>query len=166
MITLIADVTARVEADERNRLLARKLQQQTDRLKTELNSAADYMSSLTPTFLSGPVTVSARYLPSEELGDCLDFYWIDDDHLLVRLIDVSGHGLEPALLAVSVHNLMRSGTLGPEILLSPAAVLTELNRLFEMKQQKDHYFTMWFGIYERSTEHCATPARAPARPGV
>ncbi|MCB9408854.1 PAS domain S-box protein [Mycolicibacterium sp.] len=152
MITLIADVTARVEADERNRLLARKLQQQTDRLKTELNSAADYMSSLTPTFLSGPVTVSARYLPSEELGgDCLDFYWIDDDHLLVRLIDVSGHGLEPALLAVSVHNLMRSGTLGPEILLSPAAVLTELNRLFEMKQQKDHYFTMWFGIYERST---------------
>ncbi len=85
----------------------------------------------------------------QEAEDCLDYYWIDDDHLLIKSIDVSGHGLEPALLAVSVHNLMRSGSLTP--VLSPEAVLTELNRLFAMDQQNDHYFTMWYGVYEAST---------------
>jgi PAS domain S-box-containing protein len=152
MVALITDVTARFEADELNRVLAQQLQQQTDRMKSELDSAAAYMASLMPSGLQGPVTASSRYLPSRELGgDCLDYYWIDDDHLLIKLIDVSGHGLEPALLAVSVHNLMRSGSLARETLLSPEAVLTELNRLFVMEQQSDHYFTMWYGIYEKST---------------
>ena len=149
---LVTDITAQVQADERNHVLTQQLQEQTDRVKSELDSAAAYISSLMPSGLHGPVTVSSRYLPSRELGgDCLDYYWIDDDHLLIKLIDVSGHGLEPALLAVSVHNLMRSGSLTPETLLSPEAVLTELNRLFVMEQQSDHYFTMWYGIYEAST---------------
>lgn len=151
-VALITDVTDQVEADERNRTLTQQLQERTDRVKADLDSAAAYMSSLMPSGMQGPVTVSSRYLPSRELGgDCLDYYWIDDDHLLVKLIDVSGHGLEPALLAVSVHNLMRSGSLPHETLLSPEAVLTELNRLFAMEQQSDHYFTMWYGIYEAST---------------
>ena len=69
-------------------------------------------------------------MPSQALGgDCIDF-WIDDDHLLVKAIDVSGHGIEPALLAVSVHNLMRSGSLPARPVLSPAAVLAELNHRF------------------------------------
>jgi sigma-B regulation protein RsbU (phosphoserine phosphatase) len=84
-------------------------------------------------------------------GDCFSYYWIDDDHLLVKLIDVSGHGLEPALLAASVHNLIRSGSLSRETLLVPEAVLTELNHLFAMEHQNDHYLTMWYGIYEAST---------------
>ena len=151
-ISQIADITAQVEADERNRILNQQLQQQTDLLKSELASAATYMASIMPSDLQGPVTVSSRYLPSQALGgDCIDYYWIDDDHLLIKLIDVSGHGLEPALLAVSVHNLMRSGSLTRETLLSPEAVLTELNRRFPMSRHNDHYFTMWYGIYEAST---------------
>ena len=151
-VALLTDITARVEADELNRFLAQHLQQETDRVRGELDSAADYMASIMPRGLEGPVTVSSRYLPSRQLGgDCLDYYWLDDDHLLVKLIDVSGHGLEPALLAASVHNLMRSGSLPHETLLSPEAVLTELNRLFAMEKQNGHYFTMWYGIYQAST---------------
>lgn len=153
------DVTDRFEAarriaasEEKYRILTQQLQQQSERVKAELDTAAAYMASIMPRGLQGPVTVSSRYLPSRELGgDCLDYYWIDDDHLLIKLIDVSGHGLEPALLAVSVHNLMRSGSLPRETLLSPEVVLTELNRLFAMEQQSNHYFTMWYGIYEAST---------------
>jgi len=51
------------------------------------------------------------YPPRTVPEDCFDYYWIGDDHLLVYLIDVSGHGLEPALLSVSVHNMLRSGSL-------------------------------------------------------
>lgn len=152
MVALVTDVTAQVEADERNRLLAQQLELESNQLKGELDSAAAYMSSIMPHGLEGRVHVTSRYLPSRQLGgDCLDYYWLDDDHLLIKLIDVSGHGLEPALLAVSVHNLMRSGTLDLKTLLSPEAVLAELNRLFAMDEQNDHYFTMWYGIYEASS---------------
>lgn len=134
----IADITTEVETRQR--------------LNEELASAAAYMASIMPRGLTGQVNVSSRYLPSRELGgDCFDYRWIDDDHLVVYLLDVSGHGLEPALLAVSLQNMLRSGTFTTEALLDPATVLTELNRLFQMDQQKDHYFTAWYGVYDKNT---------------
>ncbi len=155
----ITDITAEVEAreklalsDEQNRLLAERIGQQSRRMADELASAANYMATIMPRGLKGKVEVVSRYLPSRELGgDCFDYTWIDEDHLLVYLIDVSGHGLEPALLSVSVHNMIRSGTLGIETLLAPEVLLTELNSLFQMEQQGDHYFTVWCGVYEAST---------------
>ncbi|MGV0992931.1 MAG: PAS domain S-box protein [Mycobacterium sp.] len=151
-IALFIDVTAQVRADERNQYLAQQLQKQTDRLNAELKSAANYMASIMPRGLNGAVRVKSRYLPSRELGgDCFDYTWIDDDHLLIYLIDVSGHGIEPALLSVSLHNMIRSGSLSTETVLAPEAVLAEFNHLFQMEQQNDHYFTMWFGVYETSS---------------
>ena len=151
-ISQVIDVTAATEARARNDLLTQRLERERQRLAAELHSAAGYMSSIMPQGLTGKVDVASRYLPSRELGgDCFDYTWIDDDHLLVYLIDVSGHGLEPALLSVSVHNMIRSGSFTTATLLAPEALLTELNRLFQMDQQSDHYFTMWCGVYEAST---------------
>jgi PAS domain S-box-containing protein len=141
-ISQVTDVTAMVEANQLNIAL-------NHRITEELRSAASYVASLMPTGLTGTVDVTSRYLPCGELGgDCFDYTWIDDDHLIVYLIDVSGHGIEPALLSVSLQNILRSGTLSVETLLDPAAVLTELNRMFQMEQQSDHYFTMWYAVYE------------------
>lgn len=152
LISQVTDITAAVEVDERNRTLARQLQQKTDQMTAELQSAAAYMTSIMPSGLTGNVTVSSRYLPSRELGgDSFDYVWIDDDHLLIYLIDVSGHGIAPALLSVSLHNMLRSRTLTPANPLAPETVLTELNRRFQMDRQDDHYFTMWYGVYEAST---------------
>lgn len=151
-ISQVIDITETVAANERSYVLAQRLERERERLAAELRSAADYMSSIMPRGLTGVVDIASRYLPSRELGgDCFDYTWIDDDHLLVYLIDVSGHGIEPALLSVSVHNMIRSGSLGREIVLAPAAALTELNRLFQMDRQGDHYFTMWYAIYTVST---------------
>jgi sigma-B regulation protein RsbU (phosphoserine phosphatase) len=138
MIGQVADVTEEVRTRQT--------------LKAELESAAGYLRAILPGDLDGPARVTSRYLPARELGgDCFDYTWIDDDHLLMYLIDVSGHGLEPALLAVSLQNMLRSGSFGKETLLEPAAVLAELNRLFQMEQQSDHYFTMWYGVYAQPT---------------
>ncbi|WP_293307995.1 PP2C family protein-serine/threonine phosphatase [Mycolicibacterium sp.] len=102
--------------------------------------------------MNGLVRVSSRYVPSRELGgDCFDHTWVDDEHLVVYLIDVSGHGIAPALLSVSVHNLLRSGTIPLATLLSPERVLAELNAKFQMDQHGENYFTMWYGVYESST---------------
>ena len=151
-VALLNDITARVEADERNRALSELIQRQSDRLNSELHSAAAYVSSILPGDLAGPVRVSSRYLPSQQLaGDIFDYRWIDDDHLFVYLIDVSGHGISPALLSVSVHNLLRSGSMPLPTLLTPGEVLAELNRRFQMDTQDGNYLTMWCGVYELST---------------
>lgn len=123
-----------------------------DRLTGELDSAAQYVASILPGELDGPVHVSSRYLAAEAVGgDSFGYEWIDDDHLIVYLIDVSGHGVKPALLSVSVHNLLRSGGLTPDTLLAPDRVLTELNGRFNMDNHDEHYFTMWYGVYTLST---------------
>jgi sigma-B regulation protein RsbU (phosphoserine phosphatase) len=162
-ISIQQDITALVEADERVRSLAQQLKQKADRLKAELDSAASYMSSILPRGLTGKVSVSSRYLPSSEIGgDSFDYLWIDDDHLLVYLIDVSGHGVEPALLSVSVHNMLRARSISTETLSTPEALLTELNHRFQMEQHNDHYFTMWYGVYQASSRIlCYASAGAP-----
>lgn len=122
------------------------------RMMSELGSAARYVASILPGDLAAPVPVTSRYVPSTELGgDSFDYRWIDDDHLIVYLVDVSGHGIAPAMFSVSVHNLMRSGTLDHDTLTDPSRVLTELNRLFQMDQQGGNYFTVWYGVYQPST---------------
>ena len=151
-ISQVVDVTASVHAKERNLILTRQLRRQSDQMAAELARAADYMKSIMPRGLTGKVAVSSRYLPAQQLGgDCFYYDWIDDDHLLVYMIDVSGHGIEPALLAVSVHNMLRSGSLAQEAVPAPEAVLAGLNGLFQMDRQNDHFFTMWLGVYEDST---------------
>ena len=122
------------------------------RLMSELGGAARYVTSILPLDLDAPVPVTSRYIPSDELGgDSFDHRWIDDDHLIVYLIDVSGHGIGPAMFSVSVHNLLRSGTLDHDTLADPGRVLTELNRLFQMDRQGGNYFTIWYGVYQPST---------------
>ncbi len=136
------------------------------RLMAELNSAARYVTSILPRDLEAPVPVTSCYIPSDELGgDSFDHRWIDDDHLIVYLTDVSGHGIAPAMFSVSVHNLLRSGTLDSETLRDPGRVLTELNRLFQMDQQDGKYFTIWYGVYQPST-HTVRYAGAGHPPAI
>ena len=150
-----AEERAREQIDQRdaqNRSLAHLLQAQTNRLMAEINSAASYVASILPGYLEGPVEVTSRYVPSRELGgDIYDYRWVDDDHLIVYLVDVSGHGVESAMVSVSVHNLLRSGTIDDATLLEPDEVLTELNRLFQMENHDGNYFTGWYGVYQASS---------------
>ncbi|MGV1006102.1 MAG: PAS domain S-box protein [Candidatus Nanopelagicales bacterium] len=151
-IAQITDITALVEANELNRELAQRLQRKTDQVTEELESAASYIASILPSGLAGEPSVSSRYVPASELGgDSFDYRWLDDDHLFVYLLDVSGHGVPPALLSASLHNMLRFGNLAPADLLAPDTVLTELNRRFQMDQHGYHYFTMWCGVYEVSS---------------
>ncbi|MCW1958429.1 MAG: PAS domain S-box protein [Mycobacterium sp.] len=146
------DITDEVEARELLAMRERENRILAGRLKAEIRDAAAYVKSVLPGELHGPVEVSSRYLPSLDLGGDGFFYrWLDDDHLKVYLIDVSGHGVRPALLSMSVHNLLRSGSLPAAVLLNPDRVLDRLNRLFQMEDQGDSYFTIWYGVYQRST---------------
>lgn len=123
------------------------------KLQFELNQAAAYVQSLIPPPLSGPVSIQHQFIPSNQLGgDVFDYYWLDSDHLAIYLLDVAGHGIRSTLLSVSVLNVMRSQSLLATDFYQPSSVLDGLNVIFQMNEQGDDYFTIWYGIYNCKTQ--------------
>ncbi len=131
-------------------VLNQDLQTQKQILETELAEAADYVRSLLPSPLVGTVTTEALFVPSTQLGgDCFDYYWLDDENLVIYLLDVSGHGVGSVLLSVSVLNVLRSQSLPNTNFSQPSEVLKALNNAFQMSNHGDKYFTIWYGVYNR-----------------
>ncbi len=90
--------------------------------------------------------------PSSNLGgDSIGYHWIDDDHLALYLIDVMGHGLDSALLSVTITNVLRSGSLRGTDMRHPDQVLAKLNDAFPSARHGQKFFTAWYGVYKRST---------------
>ena len=121
-------------------------------LASELALAADYVISLLPgPITEGPVQTRWRYFPSTQLGgDCFGYHWIDQDHFAMYLLDVCGHGVGAALLSVSALNALRAQTLPDTDFRIPDRVLASLNDAFQMQDHNDLYFTIWYGVYNRS----------------
>ncbi len=150
-----SELRARVRAGLRLNGANRELQQQKLILEEELAQAAKYVQSLLPDKLDGVVRARSCFLPSIHLGgDCFDYFWLNDDHFIFYVLDVSGHGVGAALLSVSIQNLLRSArsTAGFSSidLLKPSRVLVKLNEYFQMTNHQDMYFTIWYGVYDRS----------------
>jgi len=126
-------------------------------MKGEIQRAAAYVRSLLdPPLDSGAVHADWRFVPCEALGgDVFGYHWIDEDHLAAYVIDVSGHGVGPALMGVSAMNLIRSGSLEREQVLDPTRTLQALNAAFQMSRHDGMYFTVWYGVYDRRTRELA-----------
>lgn len=147
MLGLIA--TQRDMIETRNALVA---SQQT--LARELSEAADYVTQFLPArevCLGQGVRIDYQFVASSRLGgDLLGFHDIDDDHQAFWLLDVTGHGVGASLLSVSAGNAIRSGQINADRR-DPAALLQTLNHAFPMEQHNNKFFTLWYGVYQRST---------------
>jgi sigma-B regulation protein RsbU (phosphoserine phosphatase) len=83
------------------------------------------------------------------------YHWLDDDHLAVYLLDVSGHGVGSSLLAVSAANVISSQSLAEVDFRSPGAVLSKLNDVFQMDRQDNKFFTIFYAVYRRGDRRLA-----------
>lgn len=147
----LMELRARVEAGLRLNQVYQALQDQKRILEAELVEAAEYVRSLLPPPLVGSVAIDARFIPSRQLGgDCFDYYWLDPDYLAIYLLDVSGHGLGAALPSISVLNLLRSQSLDGVNFYQPNHVLRALNDTFQMDDQNNKFFTIWYGVYNQA----------------
>jgi sigma-B regulation protein RsbU (phosphoserine phosphatase) len=128
------------------------LEQSQKALAQELQEAADYVRSLLPDTLNGAIKSDWRFLTSSSLGgDAFGYHWIDDEHFSIYLIDVCGHGVGAALLSISVINVIRSESLPNVDFKQPSQVLGSLNEAFPMESNNNMYFTMWYGVFNKST---------------
>ena len=119
-------------------------------ISAQLADAATYVRSQLPVNLFDSVRTDWRYLPSSTLGgDALDFFWLNEDHMVIFLLDVVGHGVGPALLGTSILHLLRQRALKDGDPLDPVSVLVALNRSFQMDEHGDKVFSIWYGVFDR-----------------
>ena len=161
---------------DRVRLLERSL----DKRNTELQAANDYMTQSlesaarfqlsllqeTPPAVDG-LNIEWIYCPCDQLaGDSYGVYQLPDKRLLVYQLDVTGHGVKAALLAVTLLYLLNPENPGNVVLdplsgavVSPAKVVAELNDRFQINEESNQFFTMVYGIYD-SEQHVFTYVNA------
>lgn len=123
-------------------------------LNAELAGAVDYVMSLLPRpIIEERLSADWFMTTSAQLGgDGLGYHWIDAERFAFYLLDVSGHGVKSALLAVSIIDTLRTCGLADTDWNDPGAVLRALNRVY-FSQSHDHlYFTIWYGIADLARE--------------
>ncbi|MBW0000233.1 MAG: response regulator [Verrucomicrobia bacterium] len=141
----------RQESEERSRQVEaalRALQAAQAKLRAELSRAAEYVLSLLPARLEkGQVRTDWRMIPSTQLGgDALGYHWLDQENFVFYLLDVSGHGVGPALHSVSILNTLRNRNLSGIDFSDPGEVLTALNEVYSMRRYASFYFTIGYGV--------------------
>ncbi|MGN6765471.1 MAG: PP2C family protein-serine/threonine phosphatase [Rhizobiaceae bacterium] len=128
------------------------LQRTQARLEAELLDAARYVMSILPAQREAFPSTEWSLVPSTELGgDSFGYHDIDEDHMAFYLLDVCGHGVGAALLSVAAIKVLQSSALPATDFREPHSVLCALNEAFPMEKQNDMFFTIWYGVYQRTT---------------
>lgn len=135
-----ADVTRRRQAEDNLRLANEKMQ-------SDLRAAARIQRALLPTNLPklSQVEFGWSLLPCDELaGDTLGVFQLDESLIAFYVLDVSGHGVQAALLSTTLsHWLSRAPK---ELKENPAAVLEHLNDNFQLDVESSQFFTCCYGL--------------------
>jgi sigma-B regulation protein RsbU (phosphoserine phosphatase) len=131
------------------------------RMKADLELAARVQEALLPQEL--PNLAGARFAwsfrPCTELaGDLLNVVPLGEHHVGLYVLNVVGHGVAAALLAVTVHRTLArlllpttgEGALGGRPP-SPAEVAAQLSREFPWDHRTAQFFTLLFGTLDLGT---------------
>lgn len=180
-----SDVTRQRKAEEALLEANSRLEQVNQRMHMDLEAAAAIQRSLLPerTPSTEGVSFAWRLDSCDELaGDTLNVIRLDDDHLAVYVLDVSGHGVPAALFSVTLHRWLSPNpdrsvlrSLGPRpgaeaVIVSPDAVAQQLNAQFPIDPDTGQYFTLLYGILTLSSREFLyvtaghpAPIHVPAR---
>ncbi|MDD2999656.1 MAG: SpoIIE family protein phosphatase, partial [Candidatus Riflebacteria bacterium] len=142
------------QLEEKNQKLSAILEE----LREDLEAAGHMQRSLLPDKrISVPgVDFSWYYEPCENIGgDILNFMPLGDGKVAMFILDVSGHGIQSAMLAVTVHRMLSAWEGENSILRmpdgsprAPAEVANELNAEFMLHRNNFQYFTMIYGLLD------------------
>ncbi|HRY34040.1 MAG TPA: tetratricopeptide repeat protein [Bacteroidales bacterium] len=136
----------------RNKRRAHAILQHKDAIiQADLDKARDYIQSLLPQLTHhDSLSTDWIFIPSSKLGgDAFGYHWIDPGHFAFYILDVCGHGVGPALHAVSVMNILNSRTQQALNLKDPAEVVSGLNDIFQYEEHGGLFFSIWYGVYSK-----------------
>jgi sigma-B regulation protein RsbU (phosphoserine phosphatase) len=175
-----AEVLARVRAHLRLRRLTRDLQdrnkqllEKQERLEEDLRAAADIQRALIPKRRDAVPGVRLEWLfePCATIGgDIFCATRLDETRVALYLLDVSGHGVPPAMLSMMVAQSLAAGSdlvahrtrNQPVTVASPAEVLAGLDRDFPLGRF-DRYFTICYLVLDLASGRlCHSSAGHPS----
>lgn len=161
-----SDVTAEKQARDALQDANERLESASRAMKRDLQAAAELQSALLPVEL--PVfpgfSFAYRFRPCSDVGgDALNVLPLDNRHVALYILDVSGHGVAAALLSVTLTHMLsvvpdRSflylsdpGNTGEHRIAPPADVVARLNQHFATGPGVSRFFTMIYGILDRES---------------
>ena len=124
-----------------------ELHMKQEQLDGDLAAAAGIQQSLLPSYSphTGAMKIAWKFEPHREIGgDIFNVVHPEKDRIDLYMLDVCGHGVPAALIAVSVSQYLHSqrGWLeGGHGAMSPEIVLNSLNQAFPF-ERFDSYFTI------------------------
>ena len=162
---LLQDLVFKYSAAEKKmKRLNQELLDKQKRLDDDLASAAQIQKSLLPRKIDPAqnLEVAWAFEPCEHMGgDIFDMFQLDDAHWGIYMLDVSGHGVQAAMVTVSVSQFLQSnsghlfdaksedhGT--SDQLRSPAEVLAALDIEFPF-ERFNNFFTITYMIINTKT---------------
>jgi serine phosphatase RsbU (regulator of sigma subunit) len=95
-------------------------------------------------------------LPSEYLsGDFVDYFKVDDTHIVFYFADVSGHGVSSAFITVFLKNFIRKYvdlfSMGlSDVILEPSKICSLLNQDI-LQSASDKFVTLFYGVIDLRT---------------
>jgi phosphoserine phosphatase RsbU/P len=152
----------------------RRLEQVNAQLRHDLEAAAKVQRSLLPTHTPAfdNYEFAWRYEPCEQLGgDNLNIMALSEDEIGFYVLDVSGHGVQAALMSVAVNHLLEPSQEDTSVVnrpnrqrhndsepgyfaSAPRDVAERLNRHFTFDLAVAQYFTIFYGVLNRSERKC------------
>ncbi len=156
-----------------------QLEEALSKVEKDLNAAREAQMNLLPKELVGipHIEFKARFFPSQYVsGDIYNIFRLDEEHIGVYHIDISGHGVPAALFSVSLSQMLNANISQRNLLKVPVneppyyrinppdRVIAILNddQNFE---QTGIYFTMIYMIINFRTNHI-TYTRAGHNPPI
>ena len=173
---LLQELVFKYAAAEKNlKALNKELTWRQERIEEDLAAAADIQRSLLPQKMDSidHLAVAWKFKPCDKIGgDIFNMSQLDDDHWGIYMLDVSGHGVPAAMVAVSVFQnlhpqagriLMKSrGAKQVHAFRSPAKVLDKLDLEYTF-DRFNNFFTINYVILNTATGNftCSSAGHPP-----
>ena len=151
-------------AEKKLKQLNQELLDKQKRLDDDLASAAEIQKSLLPHKIDSTenLDVAWKFEPCEHMGgDIFNMFQLDEHHWAFYMLDVSGHGVQAAMVTVSVSQFLqpnsghlfskKSGKSADSIeIKTPAEVLVALDKEFPF-ERFNNFFTITYMIINTKT---------------
>jgi len=151
-------------AEKKLKQLNQELLDKQKRLNADLAAAAQIQKSLLPQKIDPAenMTVAWEFEPCEHMGgDIFNMFQLDEDHWAIYMLDVSGHGVQAAMITVSVSQFLQPNSghilkrqpdksIQPHQLRTPAEVLAALDKEFPF-ERFNNFFTITYMIINTVT---------------
>ncbi|MDX2496308.1 MAG: SpoIIE family protein phosphatase [Desulfobacterales bacterium] len=155
------------ELEKKLQTLNRELTVKQERIEQDLSAAARIQRSLLPKRLDSleGLDVAWKFKPCEKIGgDIFNLIQLDNDHWAIYIIDVAGHGVSAAMVAVTVFQYLQpqggnlvirpSEFLKTQKIQRPARVLEFLDREYTF-ERFNNFFTMNYVVVNTKTGRLA-----------